>query len=204
MLALVDKPLIQYGVEEALAAGMRRDHHRHQPREIRHRRPLRHELRSWNASLEARGKTELLELTRKVSNMVLVSYVRQKEPLGLGHAVLQARDMVGDEPFAVILPDDIIDATTPCLKQMADVFEQVQSSILATQIVEGPAISSYGVLDCDPVKDNPRLHAVKAWSKSRSKPTRLEECDHWPLHSDATQSSSCSRAFPKAQAERSS
>jgi UTP--glucose-1-phosphate uridylyltransferase len=74
------------------------------------------------SSLEARGKTELLELTRKVSNMVLVSYVRQKEPLGLGHAVLQTRDMVGDEPFAVVLPDDIIDATTPCLKQMADVF----------------------------------------------------------------------------------
>jgi UTP--glucose-1-phosphate uridylyltransferase len=92
---------------------------------------------------------------------VHVSYVRQKEPLGLGHAVLQTRDMVGDEPFAVILPDDIIDAATPCLKQMADVFQQVQSSILATQIVEGPAISSYGVLDSDPVKDNPRLHAVK-------------------------------------------
>ena len=160
MLALVDKPLIQYGVEEAMAAGIEEiiivtsrgksaieDHFDMSP-----------EL-EW--SLEERGKTELLELTRKVSNMVLVSYVRQKEPLGLGHAVLQTRDMVGDEPFAVILPDDIIDAATPCLKQMADVFQQVQSSILATQIVEGPAISSYGVLDCDPVKDNPRLQAVK-------------------------------------------
>jgi UTP--glucose-1-phosphate uridylyltransferase len=93
--------------------------------------------------------------------MVHISYVRQKQALGLGHAVLQARDMVGDEPFAVVLPDDIIDATTPCLKQMTDVFNQVQSSVLATQIVEGPAISSYGVLDCDAVKDNPRLHAVK-------------------------------------------
>jgi UTP--glucose-1-phosphate uridylyltransferase len=75
--------------------------------------------------------------------------------------VLQARDLVGDEPFAVILPDDVIDATPPCLKQMTDVYDQVQSSILATQIVEGPAISSYGVLNCDPVKENPRLHAVK-------------------------------------------
>jgi UTP--glucose-1-phosphate uridylyltransferase len=161
MLALVDKPLIQYGVEEALAAGIDEiiiitsrgksaieDHF-----------DISFELES---SLASRGKTELLELTRKVSNMVHISYVRQKEALGLGHAVLQARDMVGDEPFAVVLPDDIIDATTPCLKQMADVFNDVQSSILATQIVDGPAISSYGVLDCDPVKDKPRLHAVKA------------------------------------------
>lgn len=160
MLTLVDKPLIQYGVEEALGAGVDEiiivtsrgksaieDHFDMSP-----------EL---EAVLEARGKTELLELTRQVSNMVLVSSVRQKEPLGLGHAVLQARDLVGDEPFAVILPDDVIDAATPCLKQMVDVFHQVQSSILATQVVEGPAISSYGVLDSEPVKDNPRLQAVK-------------------------------------------
>jgi UTP--glucose-1-phosphate uridylyltransferase len=160
MLALVDKPLIQYGVEEALAAGIDEiiiitsrgksaieDHF-----------DISFELES---SLESRGKTELLELTRKVSNMVHISYVRQKQALGLGHAVLQARDLVGDEPFAVVLPDDIIDAAPPCLKQMADAFDEVGSSILATQIVDGPAISSYGVLDCDPVKDNPRLHAVK-------------------------------------------
>jgi UTP--glucose-1-phosphate uridylyltransferase len=160
MLALVDKPLIQYGVEEALAAGFDdiiiitsrgksaiEDHF-----------DISFELES---NLELRGKTELLKLTRKVSNMVHIFYVRQKEALGLGHAVLQARDLVGDEPFAVVLPDDIIDADTPCLKQMADVFNEVKSSILATQVVDGPAISSYGVLDCDPVKDNPRLHAVK-------------------------------------------
>ena len=160
MLALVDKPLIQYGVEEALAAGIDEiiiitsrgksaieDHF-----------DVSFELES---SLESRGKTELLELTRKVSNMVHISYVRQKQALGLGHAVLQARDLVGDEPFAVVLPDDIIDAAPPCLKQMADAFNEVGSSILATQIVDGPAISSYGVLDCDPVKDKPRLHAVK-------------------------------------------
>ena len=160
MLALVDKPLIQYGVEEALAAGIDEiiiitsrgksaieDHF-----------DVSFELES---SLESRGKTELLELTRKVSNMAHISYVRQKQALGLGHAVLQARDLVGDEPFAVVLPDDIIDAAPPCLKQMADAFNEVESSILATQIVDGPAISSYGVLDCDPVKDKPRLHAVK-------------------------------------------
>lgn len=160
MLPLVDKPLIQYGVEEALAAGIDEiiiitsrgksaieDHF-----------DISFELEQ---NLESRGKTQLLELARSVSNMVQVFYVRQKEALGLGHAVLQARDLVGDEPFAVILPDDIIDATVPCLKQMTDVFDQTQSSILATQIVEGPAISSYGVLDCEPLRGYPRLHDVK-------------------------------------------
>lgn len=160
MLALVDKPLIQYGVEEALSSGIEQiiivtgrgksaieDHF-----------DISFELEN---NLESRGKTELLAIARGVSSLVHLSYVRQKQALGLGHAVLMARDLVGDEPFAVILPDDIIDAKVPCLKQMIDAYEQTQSSILATQIVEGPAISSYGVLDCDPVKDNPRLHAVK-------------------------------------------
>jgi UTP--glucose-1-phosphate uridylyltransferase len=77
--------------------------------------------------------------------------------MGLGHAVLMAKDLVGDEPFAVILPDDVIDAPVPCLKQMIDVFERVQGSVLATQVVEGPAISSYGVLDGSPMKSNPRI-----------------------------------------------
>ena len=108
-------------------------------------------------ALEKRGKTELLELSRSISNMVDISYVRQKDAKGLGHAVLMAKDLVGDEPFAVILPDDVIDAPVPCLKQMIDVFEQVQSSILATQVVEGPAISSYGVLDGSALKSNPRI-----------------------------------------------
>jgi UTP--glucose-1-phosphate uridylyltransferase len=111
-------------------------------------------------TLEKRGKTDLLALSRQVSQMVRLSYVRQKEAMGLGHAVLMARDLVGDEPFAVILPDDVIDAETPCLKQMMDVFEKVQSSIVATQVIEGDAISAYGVLDGKPVPDNPRLFDV--------------------------------------------
>ncbi|MGI8771856.1 MAG: UTP--glucose-1-phosphate uridylyltransferase GalU [Acidobacteriaceae bacterium] len=160
MRPLVDKPLIQYGVEEALAAGCEHiiivtgrgksaieDHF-----------DISFEL---EAQLEARGKTELLAISRQVSNMARLSYVRQKEAMGLGHAVLMAQDLVGDEPFAVVLPDDIIDAEIPCLKQMIDVFDQTQSSILATQVVEGPSISSYGVLDCDQLEDNPRLCAVK-------------------------------------------
>jgi UTP--glucose-1-phosphate uridylyltransferase len=156
MLALVDKPIIQYGVEEALAAGCEEiiiitargksaieDHF-----------DISYEL---EASLERRGKTELLEVSRKVSNMADLFYVRQKEAKGLGHAVLMAKELVGDEPFAVILPDDVIDAETPCVKQMIDVFDEVQSSVLATMVVEGPAITAYGVLDGSPLANNSRI-----------------------------------------------
>ncbi len=145
MLALVDKPIIQYGVEEAIASGIEHiiivtgrgkgameDHF-----------DFSFEL---DATLERRGKTELLAVSRGVASMARISYVRQKEPLGLGHAVLCAKDLVGDEPFAVILPDDVIDADVPCLKQMIDVFNERQGSVLATMTIEGPAISAYGVL----------------------------------------------------------
>ncbi len=145
MLALVDKPIIQYGVEEAVASGIEHiifvtgrgkgameDHF-----------DISYEL---DATLEKKGKHELLAISRRVSSMARISYIRQKEPLGLGHAVLCAKDLVGDEPFAVILPDDVIDAEVPCLKQMIDVFNQRGGSVLATQTVEGPGISAYGVL----------------------------------------------------------
>lgn len=160
MLPVVDKPIIQYGVEEAIAAGCEQiiivtgrgktviEDHFDISFELEHQ-------------LESRGKHDLLALARQISNLVRIAYVRQKEAMGLGHAVLMARDLVGDEPFAVILPDDVIDAPTPCLKQMIDVFDDVQSSILATQVVEGPAISSYGVLDCKPTAKNPRVMEVK-------------------------------------------
>ena len=157
MLAVVDKPIIQYGVEEALAAGCDEiiiitargkssieDHF-----------DISYEL---EASLEKRGKKDLLEVSRKVSNMAQISYVRQKEAKGLGHAVLMAKELVGDEPFAVILPDDVIDAEVPCLKQMIDVFNERGGSVLATQTVEGPAISAYGVLAGSPDPKNPRIY----------------------------------------------
>jgi len=149
MLPLVDKPIIQYGVEEALAAGCDQiimitgrgktaieDHF-----------DVSYELEKM---LEERNKTELLTVVRQISDMIHVAYVRQKEAMGLGHAVLMARELVGDEPFAVLLADDIMDSEVPCLKQMIDVFEETQSSVLATQVIEGPAISSYGVLDSKP------------------------------------------------------
>src|SRR5579864_7103429 len=151
MLPLVDKPIIQYGVEEALAAGCDQiiivtgrgkqaieDHF-----------DVSYEL---ERMLEDRKKTDLLQIVRRISDLIHVAYVRQKEALGLGHAVLTARELVGDEPFAVLLADDVIDADPPCLKQMINVFEKMQCSILATQIVEGKAISAYGVLDVTPVK----------------------------------------------------
>ena len=160
MLAVVDKPIIQYGVEEALAAGC--DHIiiiiARGKTSIEDHFDISYEL---EASLEKRGKKELLEISRGVSNMAQISYVRQKEAKGLGHAVLTAKDLVGDEPFAVILPDDVIDAPTPCLKQMIDVYDQVQGSILATMEVEGPAISAYGVLDGKPLANNPRIIEAK-------------------------------------------
>ena len=150
MMPLVDKPIIQYGVEEALASGCNQiivvtgrgkaaieDHF-----------DVSYELEKM---LEERGKTDLLAVVRQISDMIHISYVRQKEALGLGHAVLMARELVGDEAFAVILADDIIDAEVPCLKQMMEVYDETGCSVLATQVVEGKAISAYGVLDAKPV-----------------------------------------------------
>jgi UTP--glucose-1-phosphate uridylyltransferase len=160
MLPIVDKPIIQYGVEEALAAGCDQiiivtgrgksaieDHF-----------DVSYELEKM---LEERKKTDLLTIVRQISDMIHVAYVRQKEALGLGHAVLMARELVGNEPFAVLLADDVIDANPPCLKQMIDQFNETQSSIIATQQVEGPAISSYGVIDAIPVRGNDRLYEVR-------------------------------------------
>lgn len=145
MLPIVDKPIIQYGVEEAMAAGCDQivmvtgrgkqaieDHF-----------DVSYELESM---LAERKKTDLLEIVRHISDMIHVAYVRQKEALGLGHAVLTARELVGDEPFAVLLADDVIDAEVPCLRQLIQVYEKTQCSVIAVQQIDGPSISSYGVL----------------------------------------------------------
>ena len=150
MLPLVDKPIIQYGVEEAMAAGCDQiiiitgrgktaieDHF-----------DVSYELEKM---LEERGKTDLLAVVRQISDMIHVAYVRQKEAMGLGHAVLMARELVGNEPFAVLLADDVIDAEVPCLKQMMEIFDETQCSVIAIHTVEGRAISSYGVIDAKPV-----------------------------------------------------
>src|SRR6266550_2339641 len=100
--------------------------------------------------LEARGKREQLAEIRKISNMINFAYVRQGEPLGLGHAVLVARELIGDEPFAVILGDDVIDAEPPAIKQLIDVFERVDGPVLAVERVPRQQISNYGVIAPEP------------------------------------------------------
>ena len=146
MLPLVDKPIIQYGVEEAVASGVGNiilvtgrgknaieDHF-----------DVSVELETF---LEARGKKDLLAEIRKISNLINFSYVRQGEPLGLGHAVLVTQPLVGNEPFAVILGDDVIDANPPALQQMINVFQDVQGPVLAVERVPREDVSSYGVID---------------------------------------------------------
>ncbi|MDX6558897.1 MAG: UTP--glucose-phosphate uridylyltransferase, partial [Blastocatellia bacterium] len=105
------------------------------------------------ALLRERGREADLRLVREISDMVRVSYVRQREALGLGHAILQARDLVGDEPFAVMLSDDIIDSRTPALRQLLDVYEKYDAPVLATMEVEGEAISRFGALEVEEVGD---------------------------------------------------
>ena len=161
MLPLVDKPIIQYGVEEALASGCDQIIivTGRGKTAIEDYFDVSYELEKM---LEERGKTDLLEQVRQISDMVHIAYVRQKEALGLGHAVLMARELVGDEPFAVILPDDVIQAPVPCLKQMIEIYNQTESSVLATQQVEGAAISAYGVLDAKPTGTHDgRLYEVR-------------------------------------------
>jgi UTP--glucose-1-phosphate uridylyltransferase len=155
MLPLVDKPIIQYGVEEALASGVDNvilvtgrgknaieDHF-----------DVSVELETF---LEARGKLEMLAEVRKISNLINFAYVRQGEPLGLGHAVLVTRELVGNEPFAVILSDDVIDADPPALKQMIDVYARVQGPVLCVERVPREDISSYGVIAYEPDPSLPK------------------------------------------------
>ena len=161
MLPLVDKPIIQYGVEEAVASGIGNiilvtgrgknaieDHF-----------DVSVELETF---LEARGKRSQLAEIRKISNLINFAYLRQGEPLGLGHAVLVTREFVGDEPFAVILGDDVIDADPPAMKQLIDVFERVDGPVLAVERVPPEDISSYGVIAIDDSVDlGPGVHRVR-------------------------------------------
>jgi UTP--glucose-1-phosphate uridylyltransferase len=162
MLPLVDKPLIQYAVEEAIHSGVPNifivtgrgktaiEDHFDVSFELEH-------------LLDTRQKKDLLATVRAVSDMN-VAYIRQKEALGLGHAVLRARELVGDEPFSVILSDDVIDAETPCLRQLLDVYEFYGASVVALMEVPRENISAYGVVDAEPVPHNgsrDRLYRIR-------------------------------------------
>lgn len=155
MLPIVDKPLIQYGVEEAMHSGVQNiiivtgrgkssieDHF-----------DVSFELEQL---LESKNKGDMLSMVRGISDMIDVSYVRQKEALGLGHAVLRAKELVGNEPFAVILSDDIIASETPCVRQLLDVYEYYGAPVLALMEVPKEQISAYGVVDAELVADNGR------------------------------------------------
>ncbi|HEV7643807.1 MAG TPA: UTP--glucose-1-phosphate uridylyltransferase GalU [Pyrinomonadaceae bacterium] len=153
MLPLVDKPLIQYVVEEAVASGVEsilivtgRD-----KSPIENHFDISFELEQL---LKEKGKTELFDQVRAISDIAKISYTRQKQARGLGHAIYQAKDFAGSEPFAVLLADDLVDAETPALKQMIDVFEKYDAPVIATMRVEGEAISRFGVIDAEEIEPN--------------------------------------------------
>ena len=150
MLPLVDKPLIQYGIEEAVASGIEsiliitgRD-----KAAIEDHFDISFELEH---VLKERGKIEEFNKVRAISELANISYIRQKQALGLGHAIYQAKDFVGDEPFAVILPDDIMDCEKPALKQLIEVYEKYEAPVMATMQIEGEAISRFGVIDAEEI-----------------------------------------------------
>ncbi len=153
MLPLVDKPIIQYAVEEAVSAGLEtliiitgrgknaiEDHF-----------DVSFELEK---ILEKRENSGLLNLVRAVSDMVHIAYVRQKEALGLGHAVLVARDLIDDEPFAVLLGDDIVEAEIPCIRQLMDIYDRYNSSVVAIMEVPVEEVQRYGIIRGVPVPNS--------------------------------------------------
>jgi len=178
MLPLVDKPLIQYAVEEAVRSGIRNiliitgrgksaiEDHFDVSFELEH-------------ALGSRNKRDLQAAVRSVSDMVEFAYVRQKEALGLGHAVLRARDLVGSEPFAVVLSDDVIEAPVPCLRQLLDVYERVEAPVLALMEVPPEDVPAYGIVDAEPVEHEGqrdrlyRIHDLVEKPKPAEAPSNL-------------------------------
>lgn len=153
MLPIVDKPTIQYIVEEVIASGIedvliitgrnKGSIEEHFDRAI--------ELED---NLEKNNKEELLEEIKNISKMINIHTVRQKNPLGLGHAIYCAKSFVGDEPFAVLLGDDVVDSEKPCLKQMLDIFEEYNASILGVQPVRWENVNKYGIVSGNKIGDN--------------------------------------------------
>ena len=144
MLPIVDKPTIQYIIEEAIASGIEEiliiTGRNKKCIEDHFDKSIELEL-----ELEKSGKSDLLELVRDISDMVDIHYIRQKEPKGLGHAIHCAKTFVGNEPFAVLLGDDVVDSKTPCLKQLIDCFNEYNTTILGVQTVPEENVSKYGI-----------------------------------------------------------
>jgi UTP--glucose-1-phosphate uridylyltransferase len=158
MLPIVDKPTIQYIVEEAIESGIE---------DIiivtgKGKRSIEDHFDNafeLEQNLQEKGKLELLEIVRETSKMVDIHYIRQKEPKGLGHAVWCARNFIGNEPFAVLLGDDIVQAETPCLKQLMDVYNQTHSSVIGVKRVPDNETNRYGIID--PEDQNGRAFQVR-------------------------------------------
>lgn len=158
MLPIVDKPTIQYIIEEAVASGIE---------DIlivsgRGKRAIEdHFDKSYELEdmLKRKGEQELLSLVQDISNLANVNYVRQKEPRGLGHAIYCARSFIGSEPFAILLGDDIVDSSVPCLKQMIDVYEKYNTTILGVQQVPKSEVSKYGIIKGALIED--RVYKVE-------------------------------------------
>lgn len=168
MLPIVDKPTIQYIIEEAVASGIEDilivtgkgkraiEDHFDSSFELEH-------------NLAEKGKWGLLQEVRRPSDMADIHYIRQKEPKGLGHAIWCARKFIGQEPFAVLLGDDIVESQVPCLKQMIDVYDQYGSALVGVQPVEWDQVGRYGIVDGVPVAE--RIYATERWVE---KPSREE------------------------------
>jgi UTP--glucose-1-phosphate uridylyltransferase len=169
MLPLVDKPIIQYGVEEAVAAGVEQvivvtSTHKGA---IEDHFDLNHELEHF---LEEKGEIEKLRQVRNISDLAQIAYVRQKEQLGLGHAVLMAKDLIGHEPFAVILPDDVVVADRPCIGQLIHAYQQTHGSVVALMEVPKEETSRYGVIAGEPVDEALNHGRLRRLTKLVEKP----------------------------------
>ena len=158
MLPIVDKPTLQYIIEEAIASGIEEilivTGRNKKSIEDHFDRSVELEL-----ELEQKGKKEMLDMVKEISNMVNIHYIRQKEPKGLGHAVHCAKSFIGNEPFGVMLGDDIVDAEVPCLKQMIDVYDEYKTTVLGVQEVDRENVDKYGILDVKHIED--RVYKVK-------------------------------------------
>lgn len=158
MLPIVDKPTIQYIIEEAVQSGIEDiiivNGRNKGSIEDHFDRSVELEL-----ELEKKNKKEELEMVRSISEMANIHFIRQKQPLGLGHAVLSASHFIGNEPFAVLLGDDVVISKTPCLRQMIDVFNEYKNSVIGVQKVPDEAVHQYGIVDCRQVDD--RVYKVR-------------------------------------------
>lgn len=158
MLPIVDKPILQYIIEEAISSGIEEiliiTGRNKKSIEDHFDKSIELEL-----ELEKKGKLDVLEKVRKISDMASIYYIRQKEPKGLGHAILCAKSFIGDEPFAVLLGDDIVYSEKPCLKQMIEVYDEYKTTILGVQEVNRDDVSKYGIIDGKFIED--RIYKIK-------------------------------------------